>query len=103
MNRTLGIVAAVLAVTIAAIVAYDRGRSDAAPTRTFSGSVAIRAQSSLDSVEASGATVLKLKTSGRGCTRNADTTARAICDVATALADIGLNGTITFVGTDRQR
>ncbi len=50
MNRTIGIVAAVLAVTIAAILAYDRGRSDAPPTRTSSSSVAIRAQSSLYSV-----------------------------------------------------
>jgi hypothetical protein len=103
MNRAIGIGAAVLAVTIAAVVLYDRSRGDAAPSRSSPGSVAIRAQSSLHNGEASAATVLKLKTSGRGCTRNADATAEAICDVATALADIGLNGTITFVETDRQR
>jgi hypothetical protein len=102
MNRTIGIVAAVLAVTIAAIVAYDRGRSDAAP-RTSSSSVAIRAQSSLYSDEASGTAVLELGTSRHGCTLTAKDPARAICDVAAALADIGLNATITFVGADRQR
>jgi hypothetical protein len=101
MKRTIAIAAAISAVTIATIVAYDRGRSGAAPVRTASSGVAIGAQSSLYRVETSAATVLKLGASRRGCTLTAKAPPTAICDVATAFPDAGLNGTITFVGTAR--
>ena len=112
MKRTIKVIAVVLAAVAVGIVAYDRSRSqEQTPWLRSdlglqpSGIVSARADVTVDSrttpyrVNAAPNTVISLGQTREGCTLTHALPPEAVCDLAVAFPDVGLNGSVTFVGS----
>jgi hypothetical protein len=101
MKRTLKLIAAVLAATAIAVVAYDRSRAHD-PGPWFSPAAlqaATAAKADGYRIEAAPKTVIDLGRTRNGCTLTGAVPTETVCDIAVAFPDVGLKGTVTFVSS----
>jgi hypothetical protein len=101
MRRTIEIIATVLAATAIGIVAYDRSRAhdDKPGLSAAAFQTASVAKTGGYRIEATPKTVLNLGWNRNGCTLTSAAPAQTVCDIALAFPDVGLAGTVTFVGS----
>jgi len=112
-------VAIVLATAAVGIIAYDRSQANqteqwlhydfSALSRTSTlattvrGNVAAETQSIRYRVNATPKTVFDLGQKRNGCILIQALPPTAVCDIATAFPDVGLDGNVMFIGTTRAR
>ncbi len=114
---TSAAIAALLAATIVGIVGYERGSAaqqersvsyDLSPasqapvvrdTHTAREVVAVHAQAARQRLLVAPSTVIKLAETRNGCTLTHEFIPIAVCRAATAFPELGLRGTVTFIGS----